>query len=58
LNKKRQAHGFDDFAEAQCAMFHAETMNRPGLPPPCVIFWVSVSKTLRPTTRPFLGRAG
>jgi hypothetical protein len=26
-------HGFDDFAEAQCATFYAETMGRPGLPP-------------------------
>ena len=26
-------HGFDDFAEAQCATFYAETMGRPSLPP-------------------------
>ena len=26
-------HGFDDFAEVQCATFYAETMGRPGLPP-------------------------
>jgi transposase len=26
-------HGFDDFAEAQCASFYAETMGRPSLPP-------------------------
>ena len=26
-------HGFDDFFEAQCAGFYAETMGRPGLPP-------------------------
>ena len=26
-------HGFDDFAEAQCATFYAETMGRLGLPP-------------------------
>jgi hypothetical protein len=26
-------HGFDDFAEAQCATFYADTMGRPGLPP-------------------------
>jgi transposase len=26
-------HGFDDFVEAQCADFYAETMGRPGLPP-------------------------
>jgi hypothetical protein len=25
-------HGFDDFVEAQCAGFYAETMGRPGLP--------------------------
>jgi hypothetical protein len=24
---------FDDFAEAQCATFYAETMGRPGVPP-------------------------
>jgi transposase len=26
-------HEFDDFAEAQCASFYAETMGRPGVPP-------------------------
>jgi hypothetical protein len=26
-------HGFDDFAEAQCATFYAETIGRPSLPP-------------------------
>src|ERR1051325_5051418 len=26
-------HGFDDFAEAQCVTFYAETMGRPDLPP-------------------------
>jgi transposase len=33
LNQLLRAHGFDDFAEAQCASFYAETMGRPGLPP-------------------------
>jgi transposase len=28
-----QVHGFDDFAEAQCAAFYADTMGRPSLPP-------------------------
>ena len=33
LNQLLRQHGFDDFAEAQCAGFYAETMGRPGLPP-------------------------
>jgi transposase len=33
LNQLLREHGFDDFAEAQCAGFYAETMGRPGLPP-------------------------
>jgi transposase len=33
LNRLLRDHGFDDFAEAQCAGFYAETMGRPGLPP-------------------------
>jgi transposase len=33
LNQLLRDHGFDDFAEAQCATFYAETMGRPGLPP-------------------------
>src|SRR2546429_9502363 len=33
LNQLLHEHGFDDFAEAQCAGFYAETMGRPGLPP-------------------------
>jgi len=33
LNKLLREHGFDDFVEAQCAGFYAETMGRPGLPP-------------------------
>src|SRR6476620_8750102 len=31
--RRLREHGFDDFAEAQCASFYAETMGRPGLPP-------------------------
>jgi hypothetical protein len=33
LNQLLRQHSFDDFAEAQCASFYAETMGRPGLPP-------------------------
>jgi len=33
LESAPRDHGFDDFAEAQCAGFYAETMGRPGLPP-------------------------
>jgi transposase len=33
LNQLLREHGFDDFAEAQCAPFYAEMMGRPGLPP-------------------------
>jgi transposase len=33
LNQFLRQHGFDDFTEAQCARFYAETMGRPGLPP-------------------------
>ena len=33
LNQLLREHRFDDFAEAQCATFYAETMGRPGLPP-------------------------
>jgi transposase len=33
LNQLLREHGFDDFVEAQCAAFYAETMGRPGLPP-------------------------
>ena len=33
LNQLLREHAFDDFAEAQCASFYAETMGRPGLPP-------------------------
>jgi len=33
LNQLLREPGFDDFAEAQCASFYAETMGRPGLPP-------------------------
>jgi transposase len=33
LNDVLRTHGFDDFVEAECAGFYAETMGRPGLPP-------------------------
>jgi transposase len=33
LNQLLREHGFDDFAEAQCVRFYAETMGRPSLPP-------------------------
>jgi transposase len=33
LNRLLREHGFDEFAEAQCATFYAETMGRPSLPP-------------------------
>jgi transposase len=33
LNQLLREQGFDDFAEAQCASFYADTMGRPGLPP-------------------------
>jgi transposase len=33
LNEILREHGFDDFVEAECAGFYAETMGRPGLPP-------------------------
>ena len=33
LNQLLREHGFDDFAEAQCAEFYAETMGRPSLSP-------------------------
>jgi transposase len=32
LSQLLREHGFDDFAEGQCAGFYAETMGRPGLP--------------------------
>jgi hypothetical protein len=33
LNQLLRQHGFDDFAEAQCATFYAEMMGRPVLAP-------------------------
>jgi transposase len=33
LNQLLREHAFDDFVEAQCAGFYAETMGRPGLRP-------------------------
>src|SRR5207253_183835 len=44
LNCLLREHGFDDFAEAWCATFYADTMGRPGLPPgiyfPTVVDWL------------------
>ena len=33
LNQLLREHGFDDFAEAQCASFYADPMGRPSVPP-------------------------
>jgi transposase len=33
LNQLLREQRFDDFAEAQCATFYADTMGRPGLSP-------------------------
>jgi transposase len=33
LNQRLREHGFDDFAETQCATFYADMMGRPSLPP-------------------------
>src|SRR5512132_2799607 len=33
LNQLLREHGFDDFVDAQCTGFYAETMGRPSLPP-------------------------
>jgi len=33
LNGVLKAHGFDAFAEAECAPYYAETMGRPSIPP-------------------------
>jgi hypothetical protein len=33
LNQLLREHGFDDFAEGQCATFYAETMGPPSLAP-------------------------
>jgi hypothetical protein len=33
LNHLLRQHGFDDFAEGQCATFYADTRGRPSLPP-------------------------
>jgi transposase len=37
LNQLFREHGFDDFVEARCAGFYAETMGRPS-PPPSIYF--------------------
>src|SRR4051812_23586758 len=46
LNQLLREHGFDDFAEAQCAGFYAETMGRPGLPPG--VYFRLISSSLHP----------
>src|SRR5215831_18845397 len=33
LNQLLREHGFDDFAESQCARFYADPMGRPSVPP-------------------------
>ena len=33
LNAVLKEHGFDAFAEAECAQYYAETMGRPSIPP-------------------------
>ena len=33
LNQRLREHGFDDFAETQCAEFYVDTLGRPGLAP-------------------------
>ena len=33
LNQLLRDHGFDNFADAQCATFYPATMGRPGVPP-------------------------
>jgi len=33
LNQVLEAHAFDAFVEAQCALFYAEGVGRPGLTP-------------------------
>ena len=33
LNQVLDAHGFDEFAEGQCAPFYAATIDRPSLTP-------------------------
>ena len=33
LNQLLREHGFEDFVEAQCAAFYAETLGRPSLAP-------------------------
>src|SRR5262245_22611630 len=33
LSQVLRDHGFDAFAEAECAQFYAKTMGRPGVPP-------------------------
>jgi hypothetical protein len=46
LNQLLREHSFDDFAEAQCATFYAETMGRPSLPPG-IYFPAALDRLLR-----------
>ena len=56
LNQLLREHGFDDFAEAQCTVFYAETMGRPGQPPGIyfrrlLIGYFGIHRRLRPSER-------
>ena len=46
VNPLLDAHDFDDFVEAQCQPFYAETMGRPSLPPGD-LFPAAVGRLLR-----------
>ena len=51
-------HGFDDFAEAQCATFYAEMIGRPGLPPGIYFRLLLIGPThcaTPPLTKPVIG---
>ena len=50
LNQLLRTHGFDDFAEAQCATFYADTLGRPSLPPG-IYFGVALNPHLHQQTR-------
>jgi transposase len=50
LNQLLREHRFDDFAEAQCNTFYAETMGRPSLPPG-IYFRLLLMATSRASTR-------
>jgi len=48
LNQLLREHGFDDFVEAQCAGFYAETMGRPAwLRLARCLVWCGRSLTMR-----------